>query len=604
MSDIMNRQDLDFLIWEFLEIDKFLDHEYFEDHDRETITSIIDVAQKIAEDELWTHATVSDANEPVFKDGKVEIIPEIKHALETLREAGFFSAHCDYDNGGLQLPTTIVQACHGLFKAGNIATAAYMSLTKAAANLLQTHGTDEQKRLYMGPMLEGRFFGTMCLSEPDVGSSLADLSTKAEKQADGSYHISGSKMWISGGEHELSENIIHLVLARLPDTPAGIRGVSLFVVPKIRVNADGSLGEHNNIALAGLNHKMGFRGTTNCLLNFGEQNPTVGYLVGEENHGVRCMFHMMNEARISVGMGASMLAYVGYRTSLRYASERKQGRHPGEKDPTSPQVPLIEHTDIKRMLLKQKAYAEGALALCLYGAQLIDRKKYESDPDKQADLELLLSILTPMIKTWPSEFGLDANHQAIQIHGGYGYTREFPVERLYRDNRLNPIHEGTTGIQGMDLLGRKVIMKDGRAYDLLMKEIRESIGQAQQSEYLKPFAQQLEEQLQSLHDATESARELIADGQLKEGLANATVYLLGFSHIVIAWTWLRQAMVAERSMANSNDSNRLFYKGKLSACQYFFKHELPTASAWFATVRDRKTDCLDFETEIFMSELE
>src|SRR5690606_5945302 len=327
-------------------------------------------------------------------------------------------------------------------------------------------------------------------SEPHAGSNLADIRTRAEPQEDGSYRLYGTKMWISGGEQDLSENIVHMVLAKIPGSPPGVKGISLFLVPKFRLDEDGNPAERNGVSLVGLNHKMGYRGTTNTLLNFGEKEPCVGYLMGKANEGLMCMFHMMNEARISVGMGAVTLGYAGYMHSLQYAKERPQGRLPGEKDPESPQVNIIEHADVKRMLLQQKAYVEGGLALTLYCGKLLDDSR-TGDPALRKDLSIFMDLLTPIVKAWPSEYCLKANELAIQVLGGAGYTRDYPVERLYRDNRLNPIHEGTNGIQGMDLLGRKVRMNDGYAYQLLVQRVEQTIKEASAVSELKEYADAL-----------------------------------------------------------------------------------------------------------------
>ncbi len=356
------------------------------------------------------------------------------------------------------------------FQAANVGTSGYPFLTMANANLLLAHGSPEQIETWVGPMLEGRYFGTMCLSEPGAGSSLADVTTRAEPQPDGTYRLFGNKMWISAGEHELSENIVHLVLARVAGAPDGVKGLSLFIVPKVLPD-----GTRNDVTLAGLNHKMGFRGTTNTLLNFGEKGGAVGDLVGEEGRGLAAMFHMMNEARIGVGLGAMALGYTGYLKSLQYAKERLQGRAPGA---AGTPVPIAEHADVKRMLLAQKSYVEGALALLLYCSRLVDEEKTAETADERDAAHLLLDVLTPIAKSWPSQWCLAANDLAIQVHGGYGYTRDYDVEQHYRDNRLNPIHEGTHGIQGQDLLGRKVVMQGGAGLLALVGAIDETIARA------------------------------------------------------------------------------------------------------------------------------
>ena len=452
MSTIINRRDLDFLMYETLGLDAILASERYQDYDREAITAILDLAQSVAEDQFQPFAGHLDENEPKYVDGKVEIIPEVKQALAAYRDAGLFLTGYDQDLGGMQLPWVVHQALNGMFVTANTGVSSYAFLTQGAANMLHACGSEALKAKYLPKMVEGEWFGTMCLSEPQAGSSLSDIRTKAEKQDDGSYRISGTKMWISGGDHEMTDNIIHMVLAKVPGGPAGVKGISLFLVPKHRVNDDGSIGESNNIALAGLNHKMGHRGTTNCLLNFGESGDTIGYLVGEENQGLANMFHMMNEARIGVGAAATVIGLGGYLYSLDYARNRPQGRHLTNKDPNTPMVMISEHADVKRMLLTQKAYVEGAQALILYSAKLLDEQKLATTDAERTRAALLLDLLTPICKSWPSEFCLEANKLAIQILGGYGYTREYPVERYYRDNRLNHIHEGTHAIHGLDIL--------------------------------------------------------------------------------------------------------------------------------------------------------
>ena len=434
----------------------------------------------------------SDEHEPQFDGQQVTLLPEVKDALDALRATGFLAAGKDYEYGGMQLPSLISFACLSLFKSANIATSSYAMLTTANANVIERFGSASQKRKYLQALFEGRTFGTMALTEPQAGSSLSDLVTSATPNADGTYSIRGNKIFISAGDHELSENIVHLVLARIPGGPPGVKGISLFTVPKYHVNDDGSRGARNDVALAGLIHKMGWRGTTSTMLSFGEHGECIGELIGEPHQGLAYMFHMMNEARIGVGLGAVMLGYRGYLASLDYARERPQGRHPTNKNPLDPQLPLIEHADVRRMLLAQKAYVEGAYALCLYAARLVDEQKTGEDETARAEAGLLLDLLTPIVKSWPSQWCLEANSLAIQIHGGYGYTREYPVEQFYRDNRLNMIHEGTHGIQAIDLLGRKVVMKQGAALELLGREIRSTIEDARGHAALHAHADSLE----------------------------------------------------------------------------------------------------------------
>ena len=422
-------------------------------------------------------------------------------------------------------------------------------------------------------MLAGRFSGTMALSETQAGSSLADILTRAEPRDDGTYRLFGSKMWISGAEHELTDNIVNLVLAKIPGGPAGTKGISLFIVPKFLVNDDGSIGERNDVALAGLNHKMGQRGITNTVLNFGDgtftpggQPGAVGYLVGEAHRGIVYMFHMMNEARLHIGVGAVALGYTGYLKSLEYARSRPQGRPATSKDPSTPQVPIIEHADVKRMLLAQKAYVEGGMALALYCARLVDIAACPESEEEAASAGMLLDILTPVAKSWPSQWCLEANSLAIQVHGGYGYTREYDVEQLYRDNRLNPIHEGTHGIQSLDLLGRKVIQKDGALLAELGNEIGRTLTRAAAAGGgAAEHAAQLDAAWQRLVEVTAG---MFGSGDVDAALANSAVYLEAFGHIVVAWMWLEQECAA-----HGRDGD--FYDGKRAAAQFFFRYELP-----------------------------
>ena len=517
--------------------------------------------------------------------------------MKKFSEAGFIGSTMDEEVGGMQLPSSVAFAAFAWFAAANVGSAGYPMLTMGNANLIISHGTEEQIDTFVRPMVEGRYFGTMCLSEPQAGSSLADVATRAEEVGDGTYRLFGNKMWISGGDHELTENIVHLVLARIPGSPAGVKGLSLFIVPKYLINEDGSRGERNDVALAGLNHKMGQRGITNTLLNFGEgiyspggQAGAVGYLVGEPNRGLAYMFHMMNEARIAVGMGATSLGYTGYLHALQYAKERPQGRPVLEKDPNSPQIPIIEHADVRRMLLAQKAYAEGAMALTLYCGRLVDEQHTGATEEDRRNAELLLDLLTPIVKSWPSQWCLEANSLAIQVHGGYGYTREYNVEQFYRDNRLNPIHEGTHGIQGLDLLGRKVIMQDGAALKLFMARVQDTVdrGLAQGGE-VADWAGQLSA---AINDIAVLTAELWGSGQFDVVLANASAYLEAFGHIVLAWIWLEQA---EAAAGNPGD----FYQGKLQAARYFFATELPKTGPQIALLRSLDRTSLDMQANWF-----
>jgi butyryl-CoA dehydrogenase len=439
----------------------------------------------------------------------------------------------------------------------------------------------------------------MALTEPHAGSSLSDIRTRAEPASDGSYRLKGNKIFISGGDHSLSENIVHMVLAKLPDAPAGVKGISLFIVPKFLVNDDGSLGQRNDVLLAGLFHKMGWRGTTSTALNFGDNGECVGYLVGKPHQGLSYMFQMMNEARIGVGMGAVMLGYAGYLYSLEYARERPQGRVPDSKDPTTAPVAIINHADVKRMLLTQKAYVEGSFDLGLYAARLFDDTTTLATEAERKQAHELLDLLTPIVKSWPSEFCLKANELAIQILGGHGYTREYPVEQYYRDNRLNPIHEGTHGIQSLDLLGRKLAQNGGAGLKQLIRLIADTAERAQAFESLTPLREPLEKLVARLQTVTIGLLTDLAQGKVNSSLANSALYLKVFGHTVIGWRWLEQAIRAEEGLAKGNAADVSFYKGKLQAARYFLTWEVPGCHHELTLLEARDDVCLTMQDEWF-----
>lgn len=574
MTDILSRRDIDFLLNEWLGVGLLADRDRFQGQSQEEWSEILVLAEQVAASHFQSHNRKADLNEPAIgADGKVKLIPEVAEAMAVLRETGLITAAMPEQVGGMALPATISSAIFAWLHAANVSTAAYPMLTAGAANLLLANGSEDQIEKWVKPMVEGRYFGTMCLSETQAGSSLADIATRAEPGEGGTYRLFGSKMWISGGSHELGENIVHLVLAKLPDAPAGVKGISLFIVPRFLVDDDGRPGERNDVVLAGLNHKMGFRGTVNTVLGFGEGEyrpggmpGAVGYLIGEPNRGLAYMFHMMNEARIGVGLGATALGYTGYLKSLRYARERPQGRRLGEKDPQKAQIPISEHSDVKRMLLAQKSYVEGALGLELYCSFLVDEEQTAPKEEERVRAALLLEILTPIAKSWPSQWCLEANSLAIQVLGGYGYAREYDVEQHYRDNRLNPIHEGTHGIQALDLLGRKVTMQGGAAFGALHQAISRTIKEALAA---GGEAAELATSLRGALDRlAETTGRLWADRDPELALANATVYLEAAGHIVLAWIWLDQYLA-------TIGSDEIFYLGKRQAAQYFFRFELP-----------------------------
>jgi butyryl-CoA dehydrogenase len=594
MTNILSQRDLRFLLFEWLRVEELLDTPFYRDHDKQTLEAVLDLAETLAHDRFQPANRIADNTEPLLRpDGGVELPDAVGTALGAFIESGMLGATQPADRGGMQLPFIIDRAAFAWLQAASPAISGYALLSAAAANLLFTHGSADQIETYARPLMAGTTFGTMCLSEPQAGSSLGEIRTRAERDGEGRYRIFGNKMWISGADHDLAGSITHLVLARVQGAPSGVRGLSLFIVPRDITLADGQT-VHNDVIVAGLNHKMGQRGTVNAALNFGEgaflpdgAAGAIGYLIGTEGNGLSLMFHMMNEARIGVGTSAAAIGYTGFLHAVEYARTRIQGRRPG----ATASVAIIDHPDVRRMLLVQKAFVEGALAFNLYCARLVDEARCAENAQVREDLTMLLDLLTPVAKAWPSQFCLEANNLAIQVYGGYGYTRDYPVEQFYRDNRLNAIHEGTNGIQALDLLGRKVTMNDGRALDIFAERVRTTCargfalgGEAQD------HARALEGALARLLGLT---GQLAAEPDREAVLANAAPYLEAFGHLAIAWIWLEQLIA---SHGKSGD----FYEGKRAAARYFRLWELPrthvaierlgamdrtfldTAAAWFS----------------------
>ena len=600
------RKTLDFMMYDWLRVQELTSRDRYAAHNRETFDAVLDVSEKIAIEQFQPINRLMDDQEPLYVDGAVKLPDGVAQALKAYADSGLLAAGHSEAVGGMQLPYVIDMAANTFFAFNNISLSAFAMLTYANANLLMAHGSEAQKKAFALPQLEGRYFGTMCLSEPSAGSSLGDITTKATPDGDDylecglgpRYRIKGSKMWISGAEHDLTDNIVHLVLAKIPDStgqlPPGPKGISLFVVPKFIVDENGTISSiRNDVVLTGLNHKLGYRGIPNTLLSFGESGGALGYRIGEPGQGLQLMFHMMNEARINIGMGGAMLGYAGYKASLDYARERRQGHLRSNKGTQrgADQVKLIEHPDVKRMLLAQKSFSEGALALVLYCAYLVDQKRTGTDAQKKR-AHALLELLTPIAKSWPSEWCLEANSLAIQVLGGAGYTRDFPVEQFWRDNRLNMIHEGTHGIQALDLLGRKVRQDDGAAFDLWVSEVMQTLEQANDHPDLKGYAHDLSGQIQHLVQATQKSRQ---DDMFEMSLAHATPYMRAFGHIVIAWLWLQVTLAANDSAA-TDDS---FVAGKRAAMQYFYAYELGQAHEWLNLILNENTTVLGTQDEWF-----
>ena len=588
---IIDKTDFQFL-FRWLDVETLMARPRFVGSDLQVVDAILDLVVQIGEAELATHLRASDIREPQFDAaGGVRVLPEVANGVRKIAEAGLFGMVFDDADGGLQLPHLVYVAALGILMSANLGTASFMLLTVGNARLLASHGSTAQIAEFARPQIAGSTMGTMCLSEPQAGSSLADIRTRAVHDGDDEfgarYRLTGSKMWISGGDHDVTGNIVHLVLAKIPGANGQLAegttsDIALFIVPKILPD-----GQANDIAVAGLNHKMGYRAIPNCALNFGEGQATpdgragaIGWLVGAAGQGLPQMFQMMNEARVSVGLAGTMLAVRGYQMSRDYALERPQGRLSGTSG--GKQVPIIQHADVRRMLLEQKAIAQGALGLVLFSASLLDDEKTAATASARNEAASLLALLTPVTKTWPSEWAQVSLHHALQIHGGAGYTRDFEIEQLYRDNRLNPIHEGTTGIQGLDLIGRKLRRDKGAAFARLADRIGITLAAVGAQSVLRASAAAVRDALAGF---TRAVDVLITENDDGRALAHGNPVLFAFGHLVVGWLWLEQAILAERLLTDRDDRfDSAFLNGRIRACLYFAEAELPKVAVWLAPV--------------------
>ncbi len=573
-AKFISEKNLRFLLYDVFDAESLTRHPYFQEHCRENFDMVLDTAVKIGRDILQPCLREMDQDPPKLVDGQVKVHPVVKTFMTECGEGGWIGAHAPFERQGQQLPTMIINAFMFIFGAANYSASVYPMLTNGAAHLIEAFGSKELVETFVPHMFRGQWQGTMALTEPQAGSSLAEITTQAEPTDKAYYKIGGQKIFISASDHDCVENVVHLMLARIKGAPPGVKGISLFVVPKFRLDDQGQLTP-NDVNVAGLYHKLGYRGAPIAQLSMGENDDCRGYLVGDPNKGLSYMFQMMNEARIEVGVGAAGIASAAYYASLQYTNERQQGRKLTEKDPTSPPVLIIEHPDIKRMLLFQRAVVEGSLSILLQCAKFADMARVTEGEERQK-YAWLLDTLTPVAKTYPSEMGIVSVSQALQCLGGYGYCDEFPLEQFYRDARIHPIHEGTTGIQGLDLLGRKVRMNDGQGFKLFVQEVMETIEAARKTEDLGDYAERLRQSVEKLRQVTDFLLTLASKGNMELFLADSTLYLELFGIIAVGWQWLLQGTVAQTKLLEyQSEAQATFYKGKLWTMKYFFHYEMP-----------------------------
>jgi alkylation response protein AidB-like acyl-CoA dehydrogenase len=574
-----SKRDLQFHLNEVLQVESLCQYPYFQDHSTETFQLVLESAEQIATQKLLPLLTVMDRQEPQLVNGKIMVHEGMKEIVKLFGTNGWINAPFNYDEDGQQLPLTLHNAAGFIFQAANYSASVFPFLSTGAANLIRNFASKELNDTFCPKLYSGEWQGTMALTEPDAGSSLSDLSTSAEPTAqEGIYAIKGQKIYISCGDHDACQNVVHLMLARIKGAPEGVKGISLFIVPQKRLSGGGLVS--NDVETAGVYHKMGYKGAPIAHLMVGSNNNTEGYLVGEPNKGLTYMFQMMNEARVGVGMNATAIGTAAFYASLAYAKERPQGRRISEKDPTKPQQKIIVHADVKRLLLFQKAVVEGSLDLLLFCSKLADLM-HVTDGEEKENAAMLLDFLTPLAKSYPSEMCCQTTSAAVQILGGAGYTTDFPVEQFYREARIHPIHEGTTAIHGLDLLGRKFTINKGQAGVLFFLEVGKTIQKTQNTPSLKPLGEQLANELRTLQKVTTQLLGT-AKEDVEKGFADATLFLEAVGHIAIAWRWLEQAHVAEQNVPEAHEADKHFYQGKVHTAKYFFEYELPKVKALFA----------------------
>ncbi len=571
-NPLLNDRDVAFVLHDVLDVSALTKLEHFAEHSRETFDALVDAARRVSREVLFPAYRTLDENPPRFVDGAVETAPELRPILEQLAEMGLFAATRPYEVGGQQVPLSVMSAASAYLMAGNLSAIGYVGITSGAAHLIEAFGDDSLRATYLEPMYQGRWTGTMALTEPHAGSSLGDLTTTATPRGDGSYALRGAKIFISGGDHTAAENIVHLVLARIAGDVAGTRGISLFAVPKLR--PEGGALVDNDVRVTGMIHKIGWRGMPSLALAFGEGGDCRGWLVGEPGRGLAHMFQMMNEARLMVGLNGVATASVAYQESVAYARERPQGRTWENRSPASPQVPIIDHADVRRMLLRQKAIVEGGFALLVYAALQADLAGHAELDEERERAQTLLDLLTPVAKSFPAEAGFEANALAVQIHGGYGYSSEYLPEAWLRDQKLNSIHEGTTGIQGIDLLGRRVMAGGGATLATLAEAIGATVRRARQAGVEEAWGAALEAALQRTLALTAELGAIGAAGEPERMLRHSTDYLDLFSVLIVAWMHLERAAAAAECLAAGRGSAS-HLRGVRSTTAYWFATEVP-----------------------------
>jgi alkylation response protein AidB-like acyl-CoA dehydrogenase len=581
-SNYVSLDTLRFLLLEVHELQSLYNSEYYGHLDESTTDLMLQAAKDWADVELYPFFKEMDETPAQWHEGRVLTHPQLKKILLDSGENGWIGGRDTFANGGVQMPDTLYAALHVIFEAANNGAQGYVALSGGAAHLITSFGAQSLIDTYVPKMYEGHWQGTMALTEPQAGSSLTDITTSATPTEHGYYKVKGHKIFISGGDHQSADNFVHLTLARIEGAPAGVKGISLFVIPRMRPIAGSNDFEFNDVQTAGDFQKMGQRGYATTHLAFGDEDDCHAWLVGEPNKGLPYMFQMMNEARIGVGHTAAAVAMAAYLASYKYAQERPQGRLPSSRNPLDAPVPIIQHSDVKRMIMTQQVIVEGALSLAFECSKMADLERITSDEAQKKEYHLLLEFLTPIVKTYSTEAGIRSVSLGLQVLGGYGYTMDFPLQQYYRDIRIMALYEGTTGIQSLDLLGRKVMMENGAAFKLVMQKMLETILAAEPA--FPDYAEKLQKEVYRLADVTAYLIDFAKKGEANRFTADATVYMEMTANIVIAWQWLKMALTA-RDTSISKRFGADYYENVVKAMEFYYRYELPHAAACGVTVK-------------------
>ena len=565
---LYSRKNIDFILHEVLNVENLCQDDYFKNHSKETFDLVLDMAEEITKKTSLPAFVDSDRKQPQLIEGNVKVHLSLHAFTKAYADAGMISSTFDESFGGQQLPKTIYAATEYVGMCAHNSFMMFTDLANGCSNLIATFGNQEQIDLYVPKLLSAEWLSSMCLTEPQAGSSLSEITTKAIPQLDGTYKISGQKIFISAGNHDITPNIVHLVLARIEGAPAGVKGISLFIVPK---NNPEDLSQSNDVRSIGIFHKMGQKATPAMHLAFGENNNCAGYLLGEANQGLTQMFKMMNGARLGVGMTGIACASAAYHHTLQYAKERIQGKRFDSETKTAFLAPIIEHPDVRRLLFKQKAIVEGGLAFMLQCYFYIDQIRV--NPDKKAYYETFLELLTPVAKTFGAEMGIISVNQGLQVLGGYGYTEDFPLEQLARDVRICSIYEGTTGIQSLALLGREVFRNDKIALKYWLSEVQETLDLANELSELQTFVEEFKQKLSIFAKVNEHLEKISKEENSEIFLKDATSYMEMFGLLNVGWQWLKMTQKAQLKISNGTGEIN-FYKSKIQTMKFFFKYEL------------------------------